>query len=154
MNILIPTTVLALALTGTAAAQEAQFDATFGETTLEAGFEPNPVTVNVRTGGFLDAASEIGGACAGMIAIAPDFRVTYSGDGEALAVSTRSVFPTTLVVHGPDGRWHCPDDDNGGGDNLIRFDAPQAGDYAIWVATLDGDTQATLTITEDRPDAN
>ena len=142
-------TVAAAAMTASAEAQQPRFDATYGRTTLEAGFEPNPLTVNLTAGGTLDA-SELGDGCTGLIAIAPDFRVDYRSDGVALTVSADSVFDTVLVVHGPDGRWHCDDDGAGGNDPQIVFDDPAEGEYAIWVGAKDGDARAVLEVSETR----
>ena len=142
-------TVAAAAMTASAEAQQPRFDATYGRTTLEAGFEPNPLTVNLTAGGTLDA-SELGDGCTGLIAIAPDFRVDYRSGGAALTVSADSVFDTVLVVHGPDGQWHCDDDGAGGNDPQIVFDDPAEGEYAIWVGAKDGDARAVLEVSETR----
>jgi hypothetical protein len=51
-----------------------------------------------------------------------------------LSVSARA--DTTLVVNGPDGRWHCDDDGGTNGNNpMVRFNAPQSGRYESWIGT-------------------
>lgn len=148
-KLLVALSVAAAAMTASAQAQQPRFDATYGRTTLEAGFEPNPLSVNLTAGGTLDA-SELGDGCTGLIAIAPDFRVDFRSDGSALTIAADSVFDTVLVVHGPDGNWHCDDNGAGGNDPQIVFDAPVEGEYAIWVGAKDGDARAVLEISETR----
>jgi len=142
-------TVAAAAMTASAEAQQPRFDATYGRTTLEAGFEPNPLTVSLTAGGTVDAG-DLGDGCTGLIAIAPDFRVDYRSGGAALTIAADSVFDTVLVVHGPDGNWHCDDDGAGGNDPQIVFDDPSEGEYAIWVGAKDGDARAVLEVSETR----
>lgn len=149
IRLTIALTVAVAAVTAGAEAQQPRFDATYGQTTLEAGFEPNPLTVNLTAGGTVDA-SDLGDGCTGLIAIAPDFRVDYRSGGAALTIAADSVFDTVLVVHGPGGNWHCDDDGAGGNDPLIVFDTPAEGEYAIWVGAKDGDARAVLEISETR----
>ncbi|HAV50839.1 MAG TPA: peptidase S1, partial [Brevundimonas sp.] len=49
----------------------------FGSAGLAAGFTPDPYTVQITSGGTVDAGSTIGGECRGMITDAPDFRLNY-----------------------------------------------------------------------------
>ncbi|MEN0653711.1 MULTISPECIES: peptidase S1 [Hyphobacterium] len=149
IRLIVLLTGVAAMMSAYADAQPPRYGATYGQTTLEAGFEPNPFTVSLTAGGTLDA-SELGDGCTGLIAIAPDFRVDYRSDGSALTVAADSVFDTVLVVHGPDGNWHCDDDSAGGNDPRIVFDDPAEGEYAIWVGAKDGDARAVLQVSETR----
>jgi hypothetical protein len=137
----------AAAFVGLASAQDYSADPTFGEISLDPGFLPDPVEVDLIAGGTIDA-STISSECAGMIANAPDFRVHYGAGGAQLFAGVRSSVDTTLVINGPDGSWFCNDDYNGL-DPFVGGDDPLAGQYDIWVGTY-GDTpaQATLYITE------
>lgn len=147
-NTLMGLSALALGLLPAAAgAQEARFDPTYGQTTLEAGWSPNPMQVSLTAGGTIES-EELGSGCSGLIAIAPDFRVDYRSGGGALVLSADSAFDTVLVVHGPDGDWHCDDDGAGGNDPQIVFEDPAEGEYAIWVGTKDMDARAVLEISE------
>lgn len=46
--------------------QSYQFRATFGEETMTSGFEPDPYTVEIDAGGFIDA-EDLGYSCFGMM---------------------------------------------------------------------------------------
>lgn len=150
MRLVLMAAALGSAVTASAHALQSGYDPTYGQTTLEAGFTPNPVTVNLTAGGVIDAAAEIGGDCTGQIAIAPDYLVAYSGDGSALTIAADSPFDTVLAVQGPDGVWHCDDDGAGGNDPQIVFEGAAHGEYAIRVGSKDGDARAVLTVEETR----
>lgn len=142
--------ILALAcMAGSAAAQDASRTATYGEVRLNAGFTPDPYTVNVQAGGSINGAN-LPGSCTGYIASAPDFEVTYSAGSFPLVFRTMSSEDTTLIINGPDGRWYCDDDSYGDGDAEVRFSRPMSGTYDIWVGKYgSGGTASTrLLITE------
>lgn len=147
--------ITALALAGIiavgaapAVAQNAGLTANYGEISLSAGFTPDPYRVPMTAGGGVDA-SRLPGACVGNISEAPDFQVTYSAGSLPLVFRTLASADTTLVINGPDGRWHCDDDSYGDGDAEVRFNRPQSGVYDIWVGTYGGTpAPATLLITE------
>ncbi len=122
--------------------------ANYGEEYLSAGFDDDPRSVSVVSGGELDAAG-LGGACVGMISRAPDFQLTYDAGDLPLTFGTSSDEDTTLVINGPGGEWYCDDDSGGGTDAEITFRRPQSGVYDIWVGAFDGDSgDAELFITE------
>jgi len=118
--------------------------------TINSGFEPDPQTVNLQSGGNIDASS-ISSSCRGFISNAPDVRVVYTPGRYPLIISVNSDADTTLVVNAPDGRWYCDDDSGQRGLNpMVRFNNPQQGRYEIWVGTY-GRAQlqsATLAISE------
>ncbi len=122
--------------------------ANFGEEYLSAGFDNDPYTVSVTSGGELDASS-LGGECVGMISRAPDFQLTYDAGDYPLTFGASSYQDVTLVINGPDGRWYCDDDSGGDTDPLVSFNRPQSGVYDVWVGAYDGNSgDAELFFTE------
>lgn len=150
---MIRTAVCAAALAAMVAspslAQEIGAQPTFADLTLEAGFEPDPQRIEVTAGGNIDAERTSRGECVGMIANAPDIRLTYIPDELPLHIKVSSKEDTTLVINDPNGNWFC-DDDSGGGENpMVSFDDPQEGVYEIWVGTYEDEpVPATVIITE------
>ena len=107
----------------------------YGTLNLDANFTPDPVVVQLESGGHIPA-SNVSPECTGYIARAPDVRLNYSADDLPLILSVASRSDTTLVVNAPDGRWYCNDDGGVNGMNpAIRFNSPQSGQYDIWVGT-------------------
>ena len=145
---LLAAALLAAAAPTVSLAQDASLTANFGEISLSSGFTPDPYRVSVQAGGSVDGA-RLPGACTGMISQAPDFELTYQAGSLPLVFRTVSSEDTTLIISGPDGRWHCDDDSYGDGDAMVRFNRPQSGTYDVWVGTFGGGTtSATLQITE------
>lgn len=133
-----------------AAAQDYRLNPTYTTLTLDSGFTPDPQTIDLQSGGDIDASS-ISSSCRGFIANAPDVRVRYTRGRYPLIISVDSNADTTLVVNAPDGRWYCDDDSGERGLNpMVRFNNPQSGQYDIWVGTY-GNARlepATLAISE------
>lgn len=118
----------------------------YGTISLSAGFVPDPVTVNLSSGGTYDA-SMISSSCRGYIAGPPDVRLHYQAGSLPLILSVSSSTDTTLVVNGPNGQWYCDDDGGAYGLNpALRFDYPQSGQYDIWVGTYGSATYAPATL--------
>ena len=143
-------TIAAAAVAGVAAAQDWSQSPTFGQTTLTAGFAPDPYTVSITAGGNIDASSSLGGACRGMIANAPDYRLHYNAGSLPLYIGARSNADTTIVVNAPDCSWYCNDDSNGL-NPMVSWGNPPSGQYDIWIGTYgsgSGMASATLTISE------
>lgn len=132
-----------------AAAQDFSRAPSFGTVNLSAGFTPDPRTVDVVAGGTINASNGASG-CVGRIASAPDVRLNWNGGGSLpLVFRTRSSRDTTLVINGPDGRWHCDDDSGGGVNARVIFRNAPSGQYDVWIGTFGEDTApATLVITE------
>lgn len=125
----------ALATAGIAAAQNYGLNPTYGTVNLTAGFMPDPQTVNLQSGGPINAQT-ISPSCRGFIADAPDVRLNYRAGSYPLILSVASGADTTLVVNAPDTSWYCDDDGGVNGMNpSIRFNSPQSGQYDIWVGT-------------------
>ena len=122
----------------------------FGSVTLNSGFTPDPHVRNLTAGGAIEAR-RFRSDCRGYIANPPDYSVYYSAGSFPLIFSVDSDRDTTLVVNGPDGRWHCDDD---GADSplnpMLRFSNPQSGRYDIWVGTYSSGSgvPATLFVSE------
>lgn len=139
--------ILAAAGAGMASAQNYNQNPTYGSVSLNAGFSPDPMQVSVRSGGTVNAAQSIGGACTGFIASAPDYRVNYTPGSYPLIISVNSSQDTTLVVNAPNGQWYCDDDSGNAGMNpMVRFNAPAAGQYDIWVGTYGSNQNFTSTL--------
>jgi len=142
--------------TGAAGAQDRTLEPSFGIQKLPFGFTPDPFTVDLLAGGDIDAFEAVGNSCFGYIAEAPDYRISYTAGDAPLIISAVSETDTTLVVAGPDGQWFCNDDSGGTFDPTVTFDAPQSGQYDIWVGTfspVDGDfPEATLLVSEIAPE--
>lgn len=122
--------------------------AAYGEIRLSTGFKNDPYRVSVLAGGSLDA-SVVDDDCAGTIASAPDFQLTFEAGSVPLTLRATSDGDVTLVVNGPDGDWSCDDDSGGDGDAELTFRQPESGVYDVWVGAYDGDSlPAELSITE------
>lgn len=123
---------------------------TYGSVTLRAGFTPDPYNVAVQSGGSIDASVAVSSSCRGFIAVAPDFRLTYTAGSWPLNISVDSASDTTLVINGPDGQWYCDDDGGQGLNPSLRWGTPPSGQYDIYIGTY-GDASlrnATLSISE------
>jgi hypothetical protein len=124
--------------------------AAYGEIRLSAGFKNDPYSVSVLAGGSLNA-SVVDDDCAGTIASAPDFQLTYEAGSLPLTLRATSNGDVTLVVNGPDGEWHCDDDSGGDSDAELTFQRPASGVYDVWVGSYDGDSlPAELSFSELR----
>ena len=124
--------------------------AAYGEIELYSGFSGDPYTVSVLAGGSIDA-STVDDSCAGTIASAPDFQITYDAGSLPLTIGATSSGDVTLVVNGPDGEWYCDDDSGGSNDAELTFRRPSSGVYDIWVGSFGGDSiSAELFFTELR----
>jgi hypothetical protein len=124
--------------------------ATYGEITLRSGFTPDPRRISMRAGGPVPASNASAG-CAGSIARAPDYQITYTAGRQPLIIRTESTTDTTLIVNDPDGVWHCDDDSRGDSNAEVNLDKPSSGVYDIWVGTYGGGTSAATLILTERP---
>lgn len=110
----------------------------YGETSLSAGFLPDPFTVEVTSGGMINV-SYLRGGCTGWASEAPDYRLFWSGDSDELRIlfeAYDSEDDATLIINKPDGSWICNDDADGGTlDPMVVLSNPQVGQYDIWVGS-------------------
>jgi S1-C subfamily serine protease len=124
----------------------------FGTVALTAGFSPDPHTVSMASGGEIDVGY-IGGECTGYAAIAPDFRLNWTGQTDALRIffGADDGGDTTLLINRPDGSWLCNDDAAARTlDPMVVIEDAPTGQYDIWVASYSaGDfVNGTLYLTE------
>ena len=122
-------------------------DPAYGAIELTAGFTPDPHAQEIAAGGNLQA-SVVGENCAGWIAQAPDYRVTWTaGSGQLpLVFSVNSEADTTLVINDAQGNWVCDDDSGNGPLNpSISFQNAPSGQYDVWVGTYaEGELQPSV----------
>ncbi|MBR9826525.1 MAG: peptidase S1 [Alphaproteobacteria bacterium] len=124
--------------------------ATYGNATLRAGFQPDPYRVSIVSGGR-HRANEVRSGCAGWVASAPDFQLTFSAGSLPLIISAASSTDTTLLVNDPNGNWHCNDDGGNQGLNpALTFYNAMSGTYDIWIGSYSqgNNANATLSISE------
>jgi|GEM_PF-5208766 len=126
-------------------------DPTYGEVSLELGFEPDPHIMDVVAGG--DTRVSIAGCQGYVLTSAPDSRLHYSkyegAENFPLSFYVTSMEDTVLFVNMPDGEWVC-NDDTSGTDPAITIDEPMEGQYDIWVGTYNANSNsgASLMISE------
>lgn len=126
-----------------ASAQDVTANPQSGVVRLRSGFTPDPHVVTLRSGGHINAATEVGTTCRGFITSAPNVRLEYQGGTGPLIISAASETNTTLVINGANGEWYCDDDTglNGGNPAINILNAPR-GHYEIWVGSVDRDVRA------------
>lgn len=141
-----------MAFSTPALAQDFSLAPNFGQTTLTAGFSPDPYTVDIIAGGDVDASQSPGASgCVGMISNAPDFRLTYEAGGLPLHIFAAAASDVGLVVNTPDGSWACDDDSGGNLNPALTFSSPASGNYDIWVSAVGENSSGaatTLSISE------
>lgn len=149
MRQLILTGAALALLAGPAMAQDYSLDPAFGSASLEVGFTPDPFTVDITSGGSINARN-LGGNCRGWVANAPDFSIYYTAGSLDLTIGSTSDSDTTLVVNGPNGNWYCDDDSGDGLNPLMTFANPGSGRYDIWIGSYnEGDyAAARLSVSE------
>jgi serine protease Do/protease YdgD len=146
---LLASAVALFALGGGAVAQNTSLPPAYGTLNLNAGFLPDPQTVNVVAGGNIDAR-RLGSNCVGAIANPPDVRLNYRAGNFPLFISVRSSADTTLVINLPNGQWLCNDDFQGLNPGVI-LQNPPSGQYDIWVGTFGGGTAAAQVLVSEVP---
>ena len=125
----------------------------FGQQTLRGGFLPDPHTVQITSGGSLDASGmSLAPGCRGYVTRRPDYIVDYQDAASFLRFYAVSQGDTTLVINDAAGRWHCNDDSNGGLNPTVDISNPPSGQYDIWVGSYRGseNLRSTLHVTELR----
>lgn len=146
-------TALAVAMTASASAQDITAEPNSASVTLDAGFTPDPTTVEITSGGTIDVSTVIDG-CVGFISNAPDVRLTFSRSTSPSAyplyIFAKTEGDSTLVINAPDGRWYCNDDGSEGVDPLVIFGPAMSGDYEIWIGSYESGEyhDGTLEISE------
>lgn len=132
--------LLMAVLGGGAALAQTGADATpaaFLSMNLKAGFPLDPFVVSVNGGGEVDA-STLDETCVGFVSEAPSLSVNWDGEAEAINIFYYSDFDPTLILQLPDGSYLCNDDASGNLlDPELTVEAPQAGQYNLWVGSYD-----------------
>lgn len=126
--------------------------ANFGVHRLNGGFMPDPMTVNVVSGGSLSVRNmNLGAGCTGFATANPDVIVQYSNAASFLRFFVRASGDTALVVNDASGRWHC-NDDAVGTNPMVSIENPPSGQYDVWISsyTAGQNLRGTLSVTELR----
>ncbi len=108
----------------------------FGRRAVRTGFVPDPINVNVVSGGTIDASGlGLGAGCRGFVTQRPDFIVNFTGPSSMLRFYVTAPGDTTLLINGADGHWHCNDDSNGGTNPMVDIANAGSGQYDVWVGS-------------------
>ena len=123
------------------------------EASVNAGFWPDPAVWDIEGGGQFDASHSTGQDCVGYATRAPNLRLQWNGESDELRIfftAANGAEDSTLVVNLPDGSWSCNDDSEFSLDPLVLLDAPEEGQYDIWVGSYrpDGSIFGELSVTE------
>lgn len=142
----------ALALPSLASAQTLDYNQqpNYGTRVLTPGFMPDPMIINVTSGGGIPAANVGNAACRGYVTSAPDFNLRMTNIDSFLRFYVEGGGQdTTLVINDPNGHWYC-NDDTFGNDPSIDFQNASAGTYNVWVGSYNAGVraQARLNVTE------
>ena len=128
---------------------------TYGSATIGDNSSPDPLMVDISSGGNVDVSLiGLGQDCTGFAAIAPDFRFTYAGSASRLRVFYVAAdgSDTTIIINATDASWYCNDDDpvSGTTNPMAEFTNPGTGQFDVWVGTYGSNnlTSGTLYITE------
>ncbi|MEO0466112.1 MAG: hypothetical protein AAF216_06180 [Pseudomonadota bacterium] len=123
-------------------------EANYGTVSLEAGFMPDPHTVEIASGGSVDLSAAISDAsCAGYATSAPDLELAWTQESEGLLkLWVESEGDTTLVINDSAGNWHCDDDSAGNTNPLVELPAAAGGVYDIWVGSYEADSNHSSTL--------
>lgn len=125
----------------------------YGSRTITPGFTPDPIRVEVTSGGSLNvAAMNLAPGCTGFATASPDFNFRLSAADSFLRVfMDAGNEDTTLIINRPDGSWVCADDVYGVNPS-IDFANAAPGVYNVWIGSYRSNVRArgTLAITELR----
>lgn len=125
--------------------------ANFGRRMLRTGFVPDPVNVNIVSGGNINASAlGLGTGCVGFVTAQPDFILTLRGTSSNLRFYVTAGSDTTLLVNTANGGWRCNDDSYGGTNPTVNVPNAGPGQYDVWVGSYRAGQQARgqLHITE------
>jgi len=127
--------------------------ANFGVHPVAPGFLPDPMNIDVVSGGNLDARTlGLSRGCKGWVTPRPDAIVRLSAGTQLLRfyVTAQGNADTTLVVNHANGSWRCNDDSWNGLNPTVDVRNATPGQYDIWVGSYHQGEQArgTLHVTE------
>ncbi|MCB9531793.1 MAG: hypothetical protein H6700_08520 [Myxococcales bacterium] len=107
--------------------------AVWGETSLDAGFLPDPFSTSFMAAGSVDLAAA-GVAPVGFTSRAPSYTINYDGS-DYLRFYATSDADTMILVHTPSGEVLFNDDSASLNPEVAASPAP-AGAYHVWVGTV------------------
>ncbi|MDP3276079.1 MAG: hypothetical protein Q8Q09_12840 [Deltaproteobacteria bacterium] len=125
--------------------------ANFGYVTMGPGFTPDPVSVNVVSGGAMNARNMgLPGGCIGWVTRTPDYIVRFTGSTQRLRFFVTGSTDTTLVINAANGQWACNDDSYGSTNPTVDIFGAGPGQYDVWVGSYrqGQQAQAQLHMTE------
>ena len=123
----------------------------FGTRSVTPGFTPDPMNVNVTSGGTVDASQAgLPGGCTGWVTRQPDFRINLTGHDDFLRVYVTGSGDTTLIINRSNGQWICNDDSYGGTNPSVDLRNENAGQIDVWVGSYQSGQQVrgVLHVTE------
>jgi hypothetical protein len=85
--------------------------------------------------------------CIGYGSETPDHIMTLQKDFPRLSVQVNSGKDTTLVIRGPDNFTLCGDDTGSSKDASVTASNWKAGEYRIWVGSIDSGKRWNYTLT-------
>jgi hypothetical protein len=110
--------------------------ANYGYVTMGPGFQPDPVSVNVVSGGAINARNlGLPGGCIGWVTRTPDYIVRFTGATQNLRFFVTGNTDTTLIVNASNGTWHCNDDSYGGTNPTVDIPGAGPGQYDVWIGS-------------------
>lgn len=116
----------------------------FGTYTVGPTMSPDPQYISIGAPGEGNA-SDLGApsTCYGSVhSDRPDARVIVeAGSHSALNFFVDAFDDRTLIIHAPDGSWHCNDDTNGL-NPVIQISPVVSGQYDVWVGSFFGNYSA------------
>lgn len=108
-------------------------------TSVRRGFLPDPQTIEGVAGGPTDAGG-LGGTCRGRVTALPTHMMTLTDELDFLQLYLVAEIELTLIVLTPEGRFLC----DVGTEDVVEVSSGRwpAGEYRIWVGTLEEDVTA------------
>ena len=115
--------------------------------TLSAGFQPDPVEVNLIPGGDFQMS---GLPCTGWYHDAPNAEIYYNANGTPLSIMVKQAneasVDTELAVRAPGGLWLCDDNSSMGTEPILTFSNPASGIYDVYVGSQARHTTETVVL--------
>lgn len=126
--------------------------ANFTNLNLSPGFRPRAGRVVGHTGGTYSLSSIANSdrnkkPCIGYGSETPDHIMTLQKDFPRLSVQVNSGKDTTLVIRGPNNFTLCGDDTGSSKDASVTASNWKAGEYRIWVGSIDSGKGWNYTLT-------
>lgn len=129
-------------------------DPIFGKISLSPGFTPPAGTITGYTSGSTSIPAVVansdskGNKCLGFADKAPDYKMVLQQDFAKLQFTLNSGGKdTTLAIMGPDRKIRCGDDTGSSKDASIIDTNWTAGEYSIWVGSIDPGTRWNYKLT-------